>query len=159
MPERRLKTYFNHMKKLFFCAAALLAAISFAACSDDDDETNLPVTSDNIVGTWQIVHEEGWEIYDGEKDTWSWDYPDEDGWYCTLTFDKKSSLTNIEYEGGNEIDRKTVTYSISGNTLTLKDEYSNEESVEIKKLTESELVLFDSEEDWFEESSTYKRIK
>lgn len=65
------------MKKLFFCAAALLAAISFSACSDND-ETNLPATPASLAGTWQITHNEGWETYDGEKETYSEKYPDEE---------------------------------------------------------------------------------
>ncbi len=146
------------MKKLFFCAAALLAAISFAACSDDD-ETNLTASPDTIAGTWKIAHEEGWIIDDGEKETWSDDFPDENGWYFTITFDKNSSIISTEYEGGNEIGREIGTYSISGNTLTLKDDYSNESSCEIRKLTESELVLLDIYEDSFEETLTFKRIK
>ncbi len=150
------------MKKLFFCTAALLAAISFSACSDDD-ETDLTATPDTIAGTWKIVHIEGWDIYDGEKDTWSFDYPDEDGWYYTLTFDKKGSGIRSEYEGENEIDREIATYSISGNTLTtISSESSSESSCEITKLTKSELVLLDiyEESDYsFEETFTFKRIK
>ncbi len=166
VPERRSKTYFI-MKKLFFCAAALLAAISFAACSDDD-ETNLTATPDNIAGTWKIVHEEGWEIYDGEKDTWSFDYPDEDGRYITTTFNKNGTWTSTEYEYDDYEDKnyteyKTGSYSISDDTLTIKEDYSNESYIyEIKKLTKSELVLLDiyEEPDYsFEETSTYKRIK
>ncbi len=147
------------MKKLFFCAAALLAAISFSACSDDD-ETSLTASPDTIAGTWKIAHEEGWIIDDGEKETWSDDFPDENGWYFTITFDKNSFIST-EYEGGDEIDREIGTYSISGNTLTLKkDYYSNEsDKYEIRKLTESELVLLDIYEDWFEETLTLKRIK
>jgi len=155
------------MKRFFFFAAALFAALSFTACSDDD-ETNLPITPDNIVGTWQIVHQEGWEIYDGEKDTWSDDYPDEYGWYSTTTFNKNGTYTTTDYEyddyeDENYIETKTGSYSISDNTLTMKKDYSNKSyKYEIRKLTESELVLLDvyEEPDYsFEETSTFKRIK
>lgn len=153
------------MKKLFFCAAALLAAISFAACSDND-EPNLPITSESIVGTWQAIHEKGYCIYDdGEesgKETWSDDYPDEDGYYWTLTFDKNGTCVKTEYDSGKSYSVH-YTYSISGNMLTLN--YSGEdeaEEYEIKKLTESQLVLFekgvDANYSW-ENTTTYKRIK
>ncbi len=143
------------MKKLFFCAAALLAAISFAACSDDDDEPNLPVTLENIAGTWQIVNETGWEIYDGEKEAWSENYPDEEGWYYTFTFNKDGSMIDTVYEDG--VEKFTSDYSISGNTI-----HGDSFTYEIQKLTQSELVLLHtlSEPNYsFEEIMTFKRIK
>lgn len=148
------------MKKLFFCAAALLAAISFAACSDND-EPNLPITSESIVGTWQATHAQGWETDESEKDSWSDDYPDKDGYYWTLAFDKNGSCVETDYETGEEPYSEHYTYSIAGNKLTLKDsDYS--ETYEIKKLTESQLVLFekgvDANYSW-ENTTTYKRIK
>ncbi len=150
------------MKKLFFCAAALLAAISFSACSDDD-ETNLTATPDTIAGTWQIVHEEGWEIYDGEKDTWSENYPDEEGWYWAYTFDKSGSYVETVYENNEVSYTENGTYSISDNTLTLKA-YGESSTREITKLTESKLVWHYSYFDEYDEVSgelteTYIRIE
>lgn len=156
------------MKKLFFCAAALLAAISFAACSDDDDPVNLPITPESLAGTWQIVNETGWEIYDGEKDAWSENYPDKYGQYYMCTFNKNGTYTTTEYlyddyEGKVFIENYTGSYSISGNTLLMKEDYSNEPyPYEISKLTESVLVLFDAYKEpnySFEETLTFKRIK
>lgn len=148
------------MKKLFFYAAALLAAISFAACSDDDGETELPITSDNIVGTWKIVKGEEGEIYEGEADSWTENYPDEDGWYYTFTFNEDGSFIYVEYIHGEESERDTGTYSVSGNKLTIADCYFADE-YEIKKLTESQLVLFSSgatSEGSWESTKTFKRI-
>ncbi len=148
------------MKKLFFCAAALLAAISFAACSDDD-EPNLTATPENIAGTWQIVHSQGWESYGGEKEPWSFDYPDEDGWYYTLTFDKNNSCINTSYEVDYAPFSQNYSYSILDNILTLKN-IEETQTFEIKKLTESELVLYIHYEistESMESTDTYKRIK
>ncbi len=150
------------MKKLFLCAAALLAAISFPACSDDEEHGDTP---ENIAGTWQIVSETGFEIYDGQKNTWSDNYPDEEGCYYTLTFNKNGTYTITkhkydEFEGAY-IENKTGSYSISGNTLIM--DYDNESiKYEIRKLTESELVLHEiyKESDYsFEETLTFKRIE
>ncbi len=154
------------MKKLFFYAAALLAAISFAACSDDD-ETNLPVTSASIAGTWQITHEDGWVINsygNDEKYTWSNNYPDENGFYWTLNFDKNGSYIETSYEDASIISTQNYTYSISGNTLMLKnDEDPNFTDIYlIKSLTESELVLLQnnkSDNITEEYIDTYKRIE
>jgi len=148
------------MKKFFFCTAALLAALSFTACSDDD-ETNLPVTSDNIVGTWQIVHEQTVEIFDDEKEAYSVNYPDEDGWYYTLTFDKDGSCINTSYEEEQAYSSQNYTYTISGSTLTLKS-YEGTRVFEIKKFSESELVLYlyYKESTYsIESTETYKRIE
>lgn len=46
------------MKKLFLIVAAMFAAVSFSACSDDDDK----IDPNQIVGTWQITREVGYEI-------------------------------------------------------------------------------------------------
>ena len=153
------------MKKLFFCAAALLAAISFSACSEDD-EPNLPIAPGTIAGTWQITHEKGYCIYDdGEesgKETWSDDYPDEDGYYWTLTFDKNGACVKTEYDSGKSYSAH-YTYSISGNKITVKDmQYQESETCEIKKLTESQLVLVNTYEGETEvevNTATYKRIQ
>ena len=171
------------MKKFVFCAA-LFAAISFAACSDDDDESNLPVTEANIVGTWQIVHAEGYED-EGDrygKDTWSEDFPLLDDvsywWYWTYTFDEggTGTYTEIDIDGIEKVeyvDQAKFSYSISGNTLTIKGDPNNDGLnvddgiYQIKSLTKSQLVLFESS-DYYddnvsgysrEETTTYKRIK
>ncbi len=160
VPERRPKTYFI-MKKLFFCAAALLAAASFSACSDNDDEIALPVTSDNIAGTWLSVHEEGWEIDDdGEKYSWSEKLPASDGSYDTYTFNKDGSYSYTAYEDEEAVHSETGTYSTSDNSLVLKSDYCPycaPYDIEIKKLTESRLVLVEGGSDWGS-STTYKRI-
>ena len=151
------------MKKLIFCAA-LFAAISFAACSDDD-ESNLPVTEANIVGTWKIVHEQGYEDDGHEIETWSEDSPftDSDGywWYWTYTFDEGGTGTYTEYEEGDSSPYlERFSYSISGNTLKMS---MRDLGCQIKSLTKSRLVLFESHDDndgsHTENTMTYKRIK
>ena len=55
------------------------------------------------------------------------------------------------------------TYSVNGNTLTMTESTGEFQNVfQIKKLSQSQLVLFRSGEDAhekFEETETYKRIK
>lgn len=51
------------MKKLFLIVAAMFAVVSFSACSDDDDKD---VNPNQIIGTWQIIREVGYEIVAGE---------------------------------------------------------------------------------------------
>ncbi len=147
------------MKKFFFFAAALFAAISFAACSDDD-EPGLPATPESIAGTWQITHEKGWEIYDGEKEVWSENYPDEEGGYYTYTFDKNGSFTESSYKDNELRNTYNSSYSISGNELTIKN--GGYPTFEIKKLTGSQLVLFESEngsDGSWESTMVFRRIE
>ncbi len=157
------------MKKLFFCAAALLAAISFSACSDDD-EPNLPIAPGTIAGTWQITHEQGFCIYDDEEDgsgkeTWDEKYPDEEGSYWTLFFDQNGVCVKTDYDNSGESYSEHYTYSISGNKLTLTDSGEDEDEAkeyEIKKLTESQLVLvntYEGESELEVNTETYKRIE
>ncbi len=148
------------MKKLLFYAAALLAAISFSACSDDDQPGDTP---ESIVGTWQITHDEVW-VDDGENSTWSTNYPDE-GQYWTYTFDKSGTYVETAYDYNNVSSTTNGTYSTSSNTITLKSGY-NSRTFEIKKLTGSQLVLFESFRDentdekyLVEVTMTYNRIK
>ena len=154
------------MKKFVFCAA-LFAAISFAACSDDD-ESNLPATEANIVGTWQIVHEQGYEDDGYEIETWSEDFPytDDEVWfYWTNKFDKGGTGTHTYYQEGDSPASWKFSYSISGNTLTISDEDEGGGDIvryRIDKLTKSQLVLFESTDDYndhTENTMTYKRIE
>lgn len=143
------------MKKLLFCAAALLAAISFAACSDEE-ESKQPITPDTIAGTWQITHVQWYDTIEKEKG--SENYPDEDGYYWTLTFDKNVSYVATVYEGGVVVYSTPSTYSISGDKLALTDE-DGTEVYKIKTLNKSQLVLFSTDGDGDEITDTYKRIK
>lgn len=149
------------MKKLLFYAAAVLAAISFSACSDDDEEPTLPATPGNIAGTWQLIHEKTWEKYgDGEEETWSESFPNEDGWYMTYMFDENGSFTETGYRHNEAYNTDHGSYSISGNELLI-DDYA---LFEIKKLTKSRLVLIERGEDdienaSFEDIMTFKRIE
>ncbi len=52
----------------FFMSVIMTALLSFsfASCDSDDDES---FSQANLVGVWDLVHEEGWEIYEGENET------------------------------------------------------------------------------------------
>lgn len=55
------------MKKMFFIAVVLSASALFPACSDKHDNKISPA---QLVGTWQITLDEGWEIFaeDGSRE-------------------------------------------------------------------------------------------
>ncbi|WP_195337850.1 lipocalin-like domain-containing protein [Alistipes onderdonkii] len=154
------------MKKLFLIVAALFAVVSFSACSDDDDKD---INPNLIIGTWQITLDEGWATFsDGTRDDWSHIYPDvSDGnYYWTYTFEGNGTCTRKSHADYDESDdtAEYLTYSISGNTLTMKGKTDSELDFvgTIKKLTSEQLVLFSSGADAdekFEQTETYKKVK
>lgn len=153
------------MKKLFFFAAAMFAAVSFSACTDDDKDKDLPITAANLAGTWQITLSEGWEIYDGTRDEWHIPYPDtSDGnYYWTFSFNNQDSgncikETFADYHDPNKVYAEDYTYSLSGKTLKLGPQNEIPLNYEIKKLTQSQLILYRSGEK-YEETEIYTRIE
>lgn len=157
------------MKKLFFIAAVLSASALFPACSDKHDNKISPA---QLVGTWQITLDEGWEIFaeDGSREEWSTSYPDasEGNYYWTLTF-KENGVCIYESHSDThspDIDYTAeYTYTVSGNTLTTqrkKEESDLDFSGTIKKLSSDQLVLFRSGSDadgQFEQTETYKKVE
>lgn len=150
-------------KKLFLIVAAMFAVVSFSACSDDDDNKDA-----SIVGTWQITYYEGWATFsDGTRDDWSDAYPltSEGNYYWTYTFNENGTCVQTDYSDNKNDDSSPMhfTYSVNGNTLTMTESTGEFQNVfQIKKLSQSQLVLFRSGEDAhekFEETETYKRIK
>ena len=138
------------MKKLFLIVAAMFAVVSFSACSDDDDKD---VNPNQIIGTWQITREVGYEIVAGEgkmeKDiTYPIDDVNDDyGFYFTYTFNEDGTgrYKSYYYYDNNKLDSNwSVEYTISNNQLLIYEEpeEGNPTSVyEIKELTKNKLVL------------------
>lgn len=149
------------MKKLFFFAAALFAAVSFSACSDDDDNIN----PNQIIGTWQITREIGYEIVPGEgrfeKDiTYPIDDVNDDyGFYYTYTFNEDGSGTykSFNYYENNQLQEEwPLKYSISNNVLIIPQEYEYNGTFKIEQLTKTQLVLFgEIDDDGYKAAITY----
>ena len=160
------------MKKLFLIVAAMFAVVSFSACSDDDDKD---VNPNQIIGTWQITREVGYEIVAGEgkmeKDiTYPIDDVNDDyGFYFTYTFNEDGTgrYKSYYYYDNNKLDSNwSVEYTISNNQLLIYEEpeEGNPTSVyEIKELTKNKLVLLykkvdDSDGYKAEITTTFKKI-
>ncbi len=78
--------YQTEMKTLRLIGMAIVAivmSVNFAACSDDDEDIDV----NQLEGNWGLVLDEGYEYYEGEKESWSDSYdptnPTED---CTVLF-------------------------------------------------------------------------
>ena len=159
------------MKKIFLIVAAMFAAVSFSACSDDDDKK---IDSNQITGTWQITHEVGYEIVQGEgkveKDI---TYPIDDviddyGFYFTYTFNEDGTgrYKSYYYYDNNNLDSNwSIEYTISNNQFLIYEEPEEgnpTSEYDIKELTKNKLVLFEKIDDndgyKAEITTTFKRI-
>ena len=151
------------MKKLFLIVAAMFAVVSFSACSDDDDNK---IDPNQIAGTWQITLIEGWSVdNDGTRDEWSDSYPAiDDDYYWTYTFDGHGKMKRVSYTNQSVNNSTNGTYTVSNNVLTIveKDgDYEETQEFQIKKLTSSQLILFEHRIDpefTEEDTYTYKKI-
>lgn len=136
--------------------------LNFSSCSDDDEE-NVGNKSD-LIGLWEPIHIEGYEIYDGEKETWNEDLNEVDrGGYYQLEFLDGGIFYSYSYENGWEKDVEDGKYRLNGKRLVLRDDPDEEEyEMTIVSLTKTTLVLegkerYDDEE--YYEKVTYKRIR
>ena len=49
---------------------AIIMSVNFAACSDDDEDIDV----NQLEGNWGLVLDEGYEYYEGEKESWNESY-------------------------------------------------------------------------------------
>ena len=124
------------MKKLLFIMAVMLSMFTFIGCSDDDDEKNIQLTTDQVVGKWNVT----WAEQDGK----TLDIPSgyvymnlkSDGTYRTVMFDDYY-IGEWKLEGnivvGTTTDPITERYkftSINGNNAEIDN--SNSEGTLMK---------------------------
>ena len=68
------KKYFMHLMAIMMVA---MLGVGLASCSNDDDDDKNVTTSVNpkdLVGTWGLTHAEGWEMWQGQKETYNETY-------------------------------------------------------------------------------------
>ena len=146
------------MKKyrLFYFMCILLGmAVGFTSCSDDDDEASV----ESLIGTWESIYSEGYDIWNGEKETWDGEPEDP----LRLTFREDGTYRGEEFYNGKWHLGVSRTYVLKGNKLFYYDEEEEESgSATIISLTKDKLVIEESFEDEYEEyyeKITFKRIK
>ncbi len=127
----------SFMKKIFYLLMAAFAVLCVcSSCSKDDEGKGGSSYSELIIGTWKLD-----QRYDHQQE----EFENEGMILCF----KSDGNGYIEYtdEGPEHNSRTSVKWSINGSKLIL-DEAAGDEgvSVEIKKLDDKELVLFDSSE-------------
>ena len=127
------------MKRLVFVSLLFFGMCIFlSSCSKEENYSAL------IIGKWKSELFEEYE--DGVLD--DIDYENNEDVY--LTFDNSGQvLHELQYIRSGYYTSETFKYTISGNRLyfTFEDEDDNE-CYEIVKLTSSELVIYDLEDDY-----------
>lgn len=120
----------------------LLLPFLTAACSDNDE----PETATIRTGEWTLVHQAGYERYDGQTEEWDEAVSNKE-W---LTFNENGTYTQKGDEEGNGTItyEATYQYTIDGNRL-ITYYYEGEDEGEwiqtILKHTDSELILEESD--------------
>lgn len=128
-------------------------SVGFASCGDDEDEGD--ISEAGLVGTWELIHSEGWY-----KDS---EYPeDNEEWNEPAEGEDRSRVTfNADGSGLDGSEEDSFYWSLKGNVLTLSYD-KDSESGKVLKLTDNELIVERSftGDTWSEYSKgTYKRIK
>ena len=143
------KNYFNYL----FIALTLVFSISLSSCSDDDENVG---SKNDLIGTWQSIHSEGYITYTEypeDNEEWNEDYKNGE----TTTFYQDYTFKENSEEG---------TWSLSGNKLTMnyKGYYEGEDWTEVWKILELNTNTFvfelhekDSEGDFYTKE-TLKKI-
>lgn len=130
----------KEMWKLMMGIAMALFSFSMASCGDDDDEVG---SADELIGTWSVIHEEGYSKANGEiEESWNDDY--EEG-KETLIFKEDHTV------GGTYLSDKGLTWSYKGNKLTIKWENDHEDSMELTVLEMSSSRLVGELHDKYKE--------
>lgn len=117
----------------------------FTACSDDEGGID-GNANELILGKWELTYSKGYEIWDGERD--SWDEP-EGGEY--IEFNADGTATRSDDSGWSN---SGVKWSISGNKLTLTDD-GESFTATITTLNADKLVIVYDEE-YTDEDGDYK---
>ncbi len=129
------------MKKIFFMMAALICSLGFVGCSDDDDEK---FDQAQLEGSWYMVRWQGYEHYDGEKESWDKSFEfnnpkeDEDALKINIrkTGENRYSITVFNHYNGQWHE-----YTPEETTLNGKEFVFDGETSKILTLTKSKLVI------------------
>lgn len=133
------------MKQFKFVSYLLVAVLclGFTSCSSDDD---YEINAENLLGTWQLTHSKGWEIYDGEKDEW-----DEDETYFFDAYLLEAGGTGLNLWGEGENRGETyLSWRLEGDKLTVKI-FNETDILTVSSLSAKHIVLIKSGEDYYNE--------
>lgn len=143
---------------LWLVGILMLLPISFVSCSDDDEET--VGDSAELLGTWQLIRVDGWELCDehGKDDLTEIVSEDEALFY---DFEENGTYKEYWFDGGGWSNSGTYVFDKEAKTLTVKENgYAGEKyEYEVVTLTSSKLVFITDNDEEAYIKQTYKKIK
>lgn len=150
----------KNINSLFLFGILSIIALGFSACSDDDEITN----ASDLIGLWEPTHAEGYEIWEGDKETWDFDInaSTNNADYERIEFLSDGACKSYYYSNGWKSYSEKVTYHLKGNKVIMRDT-TEEVTYEytIVSLTSTRLILERREtgdgEDYYEKV-TYKKV-
>ena len=162
------------MKKLAFSFVAIIVAmlsmVTFTACSSDDDDNNLSEEEikENITGTWQSTHINGyWYKGDGGKGGYQKvdmdiDDKSDDDANCRLVIGS-SKIKEYFYRGDNRwFCDSEERYRIDGNKIRLINLYDNDvyDTWIITKMNKNTMKLEQviDDDEMLKATITYKKL-
>lgn len=142
----------------------MFAAVNLCACSDDDDNSG----NSDLVGTWEVVTDKGWEKVNGEiKDSWDQE-GNEIGDKWRLDFKENGRFYMYDVVGSDVTDSDEVSWAYKNGKIYLYSAINGIESEfwAVKELSSSNLALesyykYEEDGDVYEEwaYSTYKKVE
>ena len=140
------------MKKILLIGLLGLI-VGFAGCKKDDDN----YSSSDLVGKWYLANDTGFWYWDGEREDYNDSYTKENSWlYWTFSSDGAFKAENL--------DEDLVwhgTWNLNGNKLVVKPSGQPSETVNIKSLSSTSVVVYqkgtDEDGPW-ESTLSFKKI-
>lgn len=141
-----------------------MLGVGLASCSNDDDDDKNVTTSVNpkdLVGTWGLTHAEGWEMWQGQKETYDETYDplnptSDDDQKMVITNPQGNTLDFVIYEWDEILkkwsDDTKFSLTLNGNTME-----SGSIKMEVLSVTSTQLVL-EMSGNTFYEKQTYKKL-
>lgn len=163
------------MKKYFFLLLLPLC-MGLMACGDDDDndDNGGDIKLEKLYGLWEMTHAQGYVTdEDGTRTNFNTDINTTpkvveyiemlDAFEITrLEFQSGNQFKGYQWESGKEEWRLYAddSYTLKGNELTLGIDSYYRETLTIKSLSDSQLVVYEKlEEEDMEITATYKKVK
>lgn len=116
------------IKKILFSFMLIAVATVFTSCeyhNDEDELVDKRLYRTYIIGTWELIHENGYADYDcdGLKEFFDVDINKSERFSTVLVFNADLTCDIITYEdySYNFCDKVTYNYSVSENLLRIYD--------------------------------------
>ncbi len=140
--------------KIYGILVMLLLSVGFVSCSDDDKNSE---NTSKLIGLWDLIYDEGYEINDGYNYEWSNEVNDE----YRIEFLDGGVVKEYEYYNNKWNLDDAGTYYVEGNKVYVKYSDGSIEGCTILGLTNNKLVIEYYEKDGSDEyyhKNTFRKL-